>query len=76
MGKDFRIRYPLQKGAVVLPKATSTVHIEQNSQLDFEISNADVAILDAMRRSSLGEAAPTERGLSPPPRQILTTKDL
>ena len=36
------IRYLLQKGAVVLPKATSTAHIEQNAQLDFEISAADM----------------------------------
>ena len=43
------IRFLLQKGAVVLPKATTTVHIEQNAQLDFEISADDMAVLDAMR---------------------------
>jgi len=43
------IRYLLQKGAVVLPKATSTPHIQQNAALDFEISDADMAILDGMR---------------------------
>ena len=43
------IRYLLQKGAVVLPKATKTAHIEQNAELDFEISAADIGDLDAMR---------------------------
>lgn len=43
------IRYLLQKGAVVLPKATSPAHIQQNLELDFEISAADMSILDAMR---------------------------
>jgi len=43
------IRYLLQKGAVVLPKATKTAHIEQNAQLDFEISADDMGDLDAMR---------------------------
>ncbi len=43
------IRYLLQKGAVVLPKATSAAHIEQNAELDFEISAADMNTLDAMR---------------------------
>jgi diketogulonate reductase-like aldo/keto reductase len=33
---------------VVLPKATSTAHIQQNAELDFEISAADMAVLDAM----------------------------
>jgi diketogulonate reductase-like aldo/keto reductase len=31
------IRFLLQKGAVVLPKATTTPHIEQNAEVDFEI---------------------------------------
>ena len=43
------IRYLLQKDAVVLPKATSTAHIQQNAELDFEISTADIRTLDAMR---------------------------
>ena len=43
------IRYLLQHGAVVLPKATSTTHIKQNAELDFEISSDDMATLDAMR---------------------------
>ncbi|MEU8607394.1 aldo/keto reductase [Actinoplanes sp. NPDC048791] len=51
------IRYLLQKGAVVLPKATRTAHIEQNAQLDFEISPADMSILDAMRDTDKHEDA-------------------
>jgi diketogulonate reductase-like aldo/keto reductase len=43
------IRYLLQKDAVVLPKATSVPHIQQNAELDFEISAADMVVLDAMR---------------------------
>ena len=43
------IRYLLQKGAVVLPKATTTDHIQQNADLDFEISGDAMAVLDAMR---------------------------
>jgi diketogulonate reductase-like aldo/keto reductase len=43
------IRYLLQEGAVVLPKATKTAHIQQNAELDFEISAADMRVLDAMR---------------------------
>jgi diketogulonate reductase-like aldo/keto reductase len=34
---------------VVPPKATTTAHIEQNAQLDFAITAADMATLDAMR---------------------------
>jgi diketogulonate reductase-like aldo/keto reductase len=43
------IRYLLQKGAVPLPKATSADHIRANAEVDFEISDVDMAILDAMR---------------------------
>lgn len=42
------VRYLLQKGAVVLPKATTPSHIQQNAELDFEISDADLDVLDAM----------------------------
>jgi diketogulonate reductase-like aldo/keto reductase len=51
------IRYLLQKGAVVLPKATKTLHIQQNAELDFEISAADMGILDAMRDTEKHEDA-------------------
>ncbi len=43
------LRYLLQKGAVPLPKATSPDHIRANAEVDFEISDADMAVLDAMR---------------------------
>jgi len=43
------IRYLLQKGAVVLPKATTPSHIQQNAELDFGISDADMDALEAMR---------------------------
>jgi diketogulonate reductase-like aldo/keto reductase len=43
------IRYLLQLGAVVLPKATTPPHIRQNAELDFEISKTDMAVLAAMR---------------------------
>jgi hypothetical protein len=39
----------LVKGAVVLPKATSAEHVRRNAQLDFEISDADLASLDGLR---------------------------
>jgi diketogulonate reductase-like aldo/keto reductase len=53
------IRYLLQKGAVPLPKATSADHIKANAQVDFEISDADMAILDGMQDTeSHPEAAP------------------
>jgi diketogulonate reductase-like aldo/keto reductase len=52
------IRYRLQKGAVVLPKATKAPHIRQNAELDFEISRADMGDLDAMRDTDKhGDAA-------------------
>ncbi len=51
------IRYLLQHGAVVLPKATKTPHIEQNAELDFEISAADMGTLDAMRNTDKHEDA-------------------
>ncbi len=51
------IRYLLQKGAVVLPKATSTPYIKQNAELDLEISAADMTMLDAMRETDQHEDA-------------------
>jgi diketogulonate reductase-like aldo/keto reductase len=41
----------------VLPKATSAAHIEQNAQLDFEISAVDMKTLDAMRDTEKHEDA-------------------
>ena len=51
------IRYLLQKSAVVLPKATKTPHIQQNAELDFEISASDMSVLDGMRDTEKHEDA-------------------
>ena len=39
------IKYTIQLGTVSLPKASTREHIEQNSKLDFIISNEDMEIL-------------------------------
>jgi hypothetical protein len=41
----------------VLPKATKTPHIQQNAELDFDISGADMCVLDAMRDTEQHEDA-------------------
>ncbi len=51
------IRFLLQKGAVVLPKATTPSHIQQNAELGFVISAADMDVLDAMRDTEKHEDA-------------------
>lgn len=61
------IRYLLQKGAVVLPKATSPAHIRANAETDFEISDADMGVLDAMRDTDTHPDAPTVRWPSSDP---------
>lgn len=43
------IRYLLGEGPVVLPKATSTDDIRQNAELQFETTDTDMEVLDAMR---------------------------
>jgi diketogulonate reductase-like aldo/keto reductase len=45
------IRYALQKGTLPLPKSTHPEFIEQNTHIDFEISDADMAMLDAITLS-------------------------
>lgn len=55
------LRYLLQKGAVPLPKATSADHILANAQVDFEISDADMATLDAMHDTESHPGAVTMR---------------
>lgn len=42
------LRFCLQNGILPLPKAVSEAHIKSNTQLDFEISQADMATLNAM----------------------------
>lgn len=43
------VRYALQKDALPLPRSVQPDHIRANSQIDFEIAPADMAILDALR---------------------------
>jgi len=42
------IRYALQKGCLPLPKTVHDEYIEQNTQVDFELSSDDMATLDAV----------------------------
>lgn len=42
------IRYTLQKGCLPLPKAVSEDHIIENTDVDFELSAEDLAVLDAV----------------------------
>lgn len=42
------LRFCLQNGILPLPKAVNEAHIKSNTQLDFEISEADMATLKAM----------------------------
>jgi len=42
------IRYVLQKGALPLPKTTTPSRMTENADIDFEISAADMATLDAL----------------------------
>jgi diketogulonate reductase-like aldo/keto reductase len=61
------IRYLLQHGAVVLPKATSPAHIRANAETDFVISDADMELLDAMRDTDTHPDAPAVRWPSADP---------
>ncbi len=42
------IRYVIQKGVGPLPKSTHPQRIRENADVDFEISSADMAVLDAL----------------------------
>lgn len=44
------IRYTLQLGTLPLPKSTNKAHIENNAQVDFEISAKDMDILKNMEK--------------------------
>ena len=44
------IRYCIQLGMIVLPKAAKTEHQKSNAQVDFEISSADMEILKRIER--------------------------
>ena len=43
------LKYQLQLGCIVLPKASSLEHLENNFDLDFEISNEDMDILNKVK---------------------------
>lgn len=43
------IRYDLQLGLVALPKSGSAAHIRSNVEVDFQISDEDMATLDAIK---------------------------
>ncbi|WP_125766707.1 aldo/keto reductase [Lapidilactobacillus wuchangensis] len=46
------IQYCLQNGTLPLPKSTTLAHIQQNTKLNFEISPADMTILDQIQDHS------------------------
>ena len=43
------IRYDLQLGTLPLPKTANPEHMRENAELDFEISEQDMAILKTMQ---------------------------
>ncbi len=49
------IRYTLQLGAVSLPKTANPEHMRSNAQVDFEISDADMAALRGITTRGYGE---------------------
>ena len=49
------IRYTLQLGTVSLPKTANPEHMRSNADLDFEISETDMAALLALRAQDYGE---------------------
>jgi 2,5-diketo-D-gluconate reductase A len=52
------IRWCIQRGTIVLPKSTHRERIEQNAQVfDFELSDEDMAELDALDRTGGADAA-------------------
>lgn len=50
------IRYAWQLGLVVLPKTANPDHMRANAELDFEISDADMATLKQMHGMDYGDA--------------------
>lgn len=49
------IKYILQRGLIVLPKATSREHMIDNTKMDFEISEEDMNTLNHIHSSDYGE---------------------
>lgn len=51
------IRYTLQLGTVSLPKTANPEHMRSNSQVDFEISEADMNALPDLRADDYGDSS-------------------
>jgi diketogulonate reductase-like aldo/keto reductase len=51
------IRYTLQLGTVSLPKTANPDHMRANAQVDFEITEADMAALRALEDRDYGKYA-------------------
>lgn len=49
------IKYVLNLGTVALPKTSNTEHMQNNTNLDFEISNEDMEVLKALNFKDYGE---------------------
>ncbi len=49
------IKYVLNLGTVALPKTSNTEHMQNNANLDFEISNEDMEVLKALNFKDYGE---------------------
>ena len=49
------IRYTLQLGTVSLPKTANPEHMRSNAEVDFEISQEDMAALRDLRDVDYGE---------------------
>ena len=49
------IRYTLQLGTVSLPKTANPEHMRSNAQVDFAISDDDMAVLQSMKAQDYGE---------------------
>ncbi|MFF2653114.1 aldo/keto reductase [Streptomyces sp. NPDC058045] len=51
------IRYTLQLGAVSLPKTANPAHMRSNAEVDFEISEADMAALRGLHAKDYGDSS-------------------
>ncbi|MBP3222374.1 MAG: aldo/keto reductase [Actinomycetaceae bacterium] len=51
------IRYCVQLGLIVLPKSASRDHIQENAQLNFDISSDDMEFLKGIRFADYGDAS-------------------
>lgn len=49
------IRYDWQIGMIVLPKTTNPEHMKENTEIDFEISEADMDLLRRVKPLDYGD---------------------